>query len=145
MRNPTHHDLDTLARTLYGEAESDNCIDAIAIAWVILNRARLPNWPDSITGVCLQSWAFSCWNIGDPNRSRILAARGEWFKHCQRIAADVVNGAIPDPTVRSTHYYATFIKEPKWARGHTPVYGVKHRRGDEHRFFNDIDTPAPKP
>ncbi len=143
MRIATPGDIDTLTRTLYGEAEAHNVRDAEAIAWVILNRVALPNWPDTILEVCLQPAQFSCWNTFDPNRKRIEGGHGAWFEECHRIAQDVLSGAIPDPTSRATHYYATFVREPRWARGHTPVYSVKHKSGDSHLFFSDIDTPPP--
>ena len=50
-----------------GEAEAKDIDDAQAIAHVIVNRMRLPNWPDSAAEVCLQPWQFSCWNKNDPN------------------------------------------------------------------------------
>lgn len=138
-------DLDILARTLYGEAERDDGADAIAIAWVVMNRVALPNWPDTVAAVCLQPWQFSCWNQNDPNRARIMAASDAdpWLQTCRRIAGDVMKRAILDPTKRSTHYYATWMKTPpSWAKGHVPVHETPAGRYN-HVFFNDIDTPPP--
>lgn len=142
----TEQDIDTLARTLFGESESNNERDAVAIASVIMNRVSLPNWPDTIEEVCLQSWQFSCWNENDPNRERILNAdnRSSWFRRCQAIAEKAAAGKLKDPTIRSTHYYATYVAIPRWAKGKTAVYEVKHRTGKAHLFFNDIDTKAPQ-
>lgn len=141
----TVNDLDTLARTLFGEAESRNEKDAVAIACVIMNRVALPNWPDTVAEVCLQPWQFSCWNQNDPNRTRILNAKGPWFERCREIASWAIKGFPEDPTNRATHYYATYVKKPKWARGKTPVYEVEHTStGHAHLFFNDIDTPPPQ-
>jgi hypothetical protein len=137
--------LDVMTRTLYGEAESWNKEDAIAIANVIMNRVRLPHWPDNPKAVCLQPWQFSCWNIGDANRARIVNAGANdlWFAQCQHFARTALNGTLPDPTQRSTHYYATYVKAPHWAKGKQPVYQVAHKKGSTHLFFNDIDTPPP--
>jgi hypothetical protein len=143
MQRITERDIDTLARTLYGEAEANNAADAKAIAWVVVNRARHARWPDSVAEVCLQPFQFSCWNANDPNRARILAARSSWFQRCREIALGVLNGEIADPTSVSTHYYATFVKQPKWAKGKKPVYRVTHAKNHEHLFFNDIDTKPP--
>lgn len=138
------HDLDIMARTLYGEAESGNESDARAIAHVILNRCDYPNWPDSPAEVCLQPWQFSCWNANDPGRARIAKASGAWFETCKEIAKLALDNRSNDPTHRSTHYYATYVKMPKWAKGKTPVYEVRHRNGKAHVFFNNIDTKPPK-
>lgn len=138
-------DADIFARTLYGEAEAGNKADAIAIARVILNRMALPNWPSTASGVCLQPWQFSCWNANDPNRQRILNAKGAWWEECQHIAKNALSGKLPpDQTSRSTHYYANWVKMPKWAKGKEPVLIVPHESGNAHLFFNNIDTPPPK-
>lgn len=140
-----YNDVDILARTLYGEAESDNHQDAKAIAAVVMNRVHYHQWPDSAAAVCLQPWQFSCWNHNDPNRERILKAKGKWFSECQKIAEQAVLGKLPDTTNVSTHYFQTkLVQKPKWAKGHTPVYVIEHKFGGGHAFFNDIDTPPPK-
>lgn len=141
----TMNDLDVFARTLFGEAEAKNEEDAVAIACVIINRVNLPNWPDTISEVCLQPWQFSCWNQNDPNRNRILNAKGQWFDRCREIASWAMKGFPEDPTNRSTHYYATYVAKPKWAKHKTPVHAVPHEStGHSHLFFNNIDTPPPQ-
>lgn len=137
------HVLDILSRTLYGEAEANNEDDAKAIACVILNRAAASQWPNDVVEVCLQPWQFSCWNANDPGRERVAKANGTWFERCKYIAREALSGHLHDVTNGSTHYYATYIKAPKWAKAKTPTYTVQHRRGSKHLFFNNIDTPAP--
>jgi len=139
-------DLNALWRTIYGEAEAGDFEDAIAIGHVILNRVRLPNWPGSIRGVCYQPWQFSCWNNDNPRLkelNEVKPSASGWAAYCYDLAHQLIAGTGPaDPTMRATHYYATYIGAPKWAKGHTPVYrtaGGKYT----HLFFNDIDTPPP--
>lgn len=134
---------DVLARTLYGESEANNEADAVAIGHVILNRVRYTKWPDTIPEVCLQPLQFSCWNDHDPGRKRILNANGPWWNRCQSIAQRLIDGAGIDPTFGATHYYATYIKTPKWARNKRPCHKVTHRTGHGHVFFNNIDTQPP--
>lgn len=147
------NDKDTLARTLYGEAEPKDEADAIAIAWVVRNRAEHKLWPDTIAEVCLQHskggvYQFSCWSPkhGNPEKLEKVTAADKWFARCLEIAGQVIAGKIEDPTNRSTHYYADYIAAPKWARGKTPVYQTPWGKYN-HLFFNDIDTapPPPKP
>jgi hypothetical protein len=137
-------DVDVLARTLYGEAEAWDREDAEAIAAVVMNRVRWANWPNTAAAVCQQAWQFSCWNPGDPNRSRILAVNaGEaWFEECRAIAQRAVNGDLADITGGATHYIADYIKAPRWAKGHQPCF-VSGAGRYKHLFFNDIDTPPP--
>jgi|TARA_R110000850_G_scaffold39236_1_gene102001 hypothetical protein len=140
------NDLETLARTIYGEAETNDREDAVAIANVILNRTDLPNWPDTVAAVCMQSWQFSCWNADNPRRQHLLevkVADSPQYSMCVDVATEVMNGTDDDPTSRSTHYYATYIKAPRWAKGKVPVYETPSGRYN-HLFFNDIDTPPPE-
>ncbi len=137
-------DIDILARTLYGEAESGNREDAQAIAAVIVNRSRSGKWPSDISEVCLQPWQFSCWNSNDPNRQRILKAKGKWFEACKAIAKLACSGKLGSSAYGATHYYATFIPAPRWAKGRKPCHEVKHRNGNKHVFFNNVDRPVPK-
>ena len=66
-------DLSVMARTVYGEGRGDSHEGRLAIAHVILNRARAGGWWGSaISEVCLKRWQFSCWNAGDPNRPRLF-------------------------------------------------------------------------
>jgi spore germination cell wall hydrolase CwlJ-like protein len=131
-------DVDTMARTLWGEARGEDYEGRVAVAWVIKNRAlKSPayNWPSSVKGVCLQKWQFSCWNPTDPNRAKMvnLTEIDSMFKECLRIAASVLNGDIDDPTKESDHYHASSISAPTWAQGKKPTTTIGN-----HRFFNLI-------
>lgn len=112
--------IDTLARTLYGEAKPHDIQDATAIACVVMNRVALPNWPDDVESVCIQPYQFSCWNTSDPNRARIFKANGAWFDKCVQIAMKAVDHQLVDPTNASTHYHTPAVK-PAWSRGKKPV------------------------
>lgn len=137
---PREENIDTLGRTLLGEAKARDVDDAIAIACVVMNRVTLRNWPNDVEEVCLQPFQFSCWNSNDPNRARIMkakATKGTWFAKCIEIATAAVDGKLPDTTKRSTHYHTPAVK-PAWSKKKTPAYVT-----NGHRFFNDIDTPPP--
>ncbi len=131
--------IDTLARTLYGEAKANDVADAEAIACVIMNRVGYRNWPSSPAAVCKQAWQFSCWNQNDPNLSRIMSASGKWFDKCCAIANLAVEGRLVDPTETATHYLTPAVRSKTfWAKGKAHCYETAG-----HVFFNDIDTPAP--
>lgn len=139
-------DLNALWRTIYGEAEPHDYDDALAIGHVILNRVAWRNWPATIRGVCYQRWQFSCWNADNPrldHLNEVTTDHSVWTRHCYRLARALIDGtAAPDPTNGATHYYATYIRAPAWAKGKKPVYSTPAGRFT-HLFFNDIDTPAP--
>ena len=125
--------VDTLARTLWGEARGEGGSGMQAVANVILNRAGAPRWwGRDIVSVCRAPWQFSCWNVNDPNlpmMKRVTTA-DHWFRVALDIADRAVLGNLPDLTSRADHYYATWIPPPHWARGRLPV--ATHGR---HLFF----------
>lgn len=125
IRNATTTDIDTLARTLYGEARGEGMLGAIAVAWVVLNRVRVPAWwsrnvvgtlDGSIAAVCWKPYQFSCWLEDDPNYSAIR--RADWgeraFRDCLAATALVVAGLADDPTSGADHYHHVGIA-PTWA------------------------------
>ncbi|MBX3455811.1 cell wall hydrolase, partial [Ferrovibrio sp.] len=116
-------DLDVLARTLFGEARGEPREGRIAVAWVVRTRARLamaysqrnkgrphPLFGDGrIASACQARWQFSCWNVNDPNRSKLLTAGPHIpaFRDCQAAALAVLDGMEADPTSNATHYHTT--------------------------------------
>lgn len=78
---PTAQEIDVLARTIWGEARGEALLGQIAVAWIVLNRARAdiradgkPDWwGEGIVGVACTPWQFSCWNANDPNLPKLRA------------------------------------------------------------------------
>lgn len=145
-------DIDTLARTLYGEARGEDRQSKIAIACVVLNRVRKRKqcgWRNidgkkvpTIAATCLKPWQFSCWNEKDPNRKIIIAAtpKDKIFAECLEIAKQAVYLLESDRTdwdtvCGATHYYnPKACSKPRWAEGKTPCAVV-----GKHLFFNNVD------
>lgn len=122
--------IDTLARTLYGEARGENVKGIEAVACVVLNRVKVADehggkfwWGSDVQSVCRKPWQFSCWNENDPNRLKIMRVTQDdpCFAMCLRIARRAVNGLLRDFTEGSTHYHTLSI-EPKWAVGQVPLF-----------------------
>lgn len=138
------HDIDILARTLWGEARGEGFDGRVAVAWVIVNRVKAGRFGDTISEVCLRPKQFSCWNEGDPNREKMLKLTPDdaVFAECIGIAGLVYaafkgrGGALPsvlkDATLNSTHYCVSSL-EPYWARGHVPVCNIGN-----HKFYNSV-------
>jgi N-acetylmuramoyl-L-alanine amidase len=138
-------DIDIMARTVYGEIRNGLWPDMVGVAWVIRNRAEIdlkgdnkPDWwGETIRGVCLKPWQFSCWNADDPNLPRLKSVNTMSipFRNCLAVCAAVLGGLEADPTMRSTHYYNPLVvDEPKWAKGKKPVVRI-----GAHSFFNDVE------
>ena len=123
-----NRDTDILARTIYGEARGESISGQEAIASVILNRVAFAKrrgrywWGNTIAGVCLAPWQFSCWNENDPNRKIIERADDAdiGFCICKRIALRAASGLLEDRTSGATHYHTRSLR-PKWSVGKSAV------------------------
>jgi len=110
-------DLYLLAKCIYAEARGEPYVGQVAVGAVILNRVRSASFPNTISGVIYQPWAFTAVNDGqinlEPNSTAYQAAR------------DALNGW--DPTYGSIYYYnpATATSAWIWSREITVVIG-KH-------------------
>ena len=132
----TEQDIDTLARTIWGEARGESLKGKIAVAHVVLNRVNAKSWwGRTIHAVCRKKWQFSAWNEGDPNRSLMgrVSAGDERFRDCLYSAVGAIQGHLKDPTKGSCHYHTKSVA-PRWSRGKRPAVTI-----GAHRFYNDIE------
>jgi hypothetical protein len=125
--------IDTMARTVWGEARGEGVAGMQAVASVILNRAAHPGWRGSdVASCCTHPYQFSCWLPGDPNRAKLLAVTADdpQFFQALAIATDALAGMLPDVTGGADSYYATGTPEPIWAVGLTPCAVI-----GRHQFY----------
>ena len=107
-----------LARAVYFESRSESDLGQLAVAKVILNRVKSPNFPNSICGVVYQGsgarnscqFSFACDGLADD-----VNQPGAW-SHAKTIAQRAIAG---DPAIAmmgsATNYHADYVK-PKWAK-----------------------------
>lgn len=97
-------DIYLLAKCVHAEARGEPYVGQVAVAAVILNRVKDPNFPNTISGVIYQPWAFTAVNDGqinlEPNESAYNAA------------TDAMNGW--DPTYGCIYYYNPQTATSKW-------------------------------
>ncbi|MGI6571775.1 MAG: spore cortex-lytic enzyme [Caldicoprobacterales bacterium] len=112
------NDVYLLAKAVHGEARGEPYIGKVAVAAVILNRVKHPDFPNTIAGVIYQPLAFTAVADGQinltPDEESIRAAR------------DALNGW--DPTYGAIYYYNPAKATSKWIWSR-PVHIVigKHR------------------
>ncbi len=106
-----------LAQAIYFEARSEPFEGWIAVADVVLNRARDPRFPASICGVVFQGeyrrhrcqFSFAC-----DGRSDVPYNRVQW-ERAQRLAAYKIANLSPQPMLTmANHYHADYVS-PKWS------------------------------
>lgn len=109
--------IDTVARTIWGEARGEGARGMQAVANVIMNRTARGGWYGLTPAeVCKKPYQFSCWNENDPNRAKLLAVTDsdKEFRQALSIARDAVNGDLIDITDGATEYHAKNIKPENW-------------------------------
>ncbi|MDR2091609.1 MAG: spore cortex-lytic enzyme [Clostridiales bacterium] len=97
-------DLDLLAKCVYAEARGEPYTGQVAVAAIILNRVKSPQFPNTIPGVIYQPWAFTAVHDGQinltPNQNAYNAAK------------DALNGW--DPTYGCIYYYNPRTATSQW-------------------------------
>ena len=100
----TSSDLSLLAKCVHAEARGEPYVGQVAVAAVILNRVKDAAFPNTISGVVYQPWAFTAVNDGqinlEPNSTAYQAAQ------------DALNGW--DPTYGCLYYYNPTTATSKW-------------------------------
>lgn len=107
-------DLYLLAKCVYAEARGESYTGQVAVAAVILNRVKSPSFPNTISGVIYQPWAFTAVQDGqiklEPNQTAYNAAK------------DALNGW--DPTYGCLYYYNPATATSKWIWSRKPVVTI---------------------
>lgn len=97
-------DRDLLARCVYAEARGEPYTGQVAVAAVVLNRVDSASFPNTVSGVIYQPYAFTCVNDGQINYSPDSTA--------YRAADDALKGW--DPTNGCLYYYNPATATSKW-------------------------------
>lgn len=112
--------IDTLARTAWGEARGEGAKGMQAVCNVVMNRVRRGGWYGTTPAeVCRKTNQFSCWNSNDPNFPKLLAVdeSNKQFRQAKQLATLAVQGVLQDITGSATNYLAlgSLSKVPSWA------------------------------
>ena len=107
-----------LARAVYFEARSESELGQLAVAKVILNRVKDPDYPKTICGVVYQGsgrrnscqFSFACDGLPDDVKSA-----SSWA-NAKRVAGKALAGTSKIAAVgTATNYHADYVR-PKWAK-----------------------------
>jgi hypothetical protein len=108
--------LECLTQAVYYEARNQSADGQRAVAQVVLNRTRHPNYPGSVCGVVFQGserrtgcqFSFTC----DGSMNATIEP-GAW-ERAERIAAAALSGSVYRPVGLALNYHTTAIL-PYWA------------------------------
>ncbi|MFI3229321.1 MAG: spore cortex-lytic enzyme [Bacillota bacterium] len=97
-------DVYLLARLVYGEARGESYLGQVAVAAVVLNRVSSSSFPNTLSGVIYQPWAFTVVNDGQINLTPDDTAI--------KAATDALAGW--DPTGGCLYYYNPATATSAW-------------------------------
>jgi spore germination cell wall hydrolase CwlJ-like protein len=123
-----------LARAVYFEARSESELGQLAVAKVILNRVKDPEYPNTICGVVYQGsgrrnscqFSFACDGLPDDVRSASAWANSKRIAQ-KALAGDAKVSAIGT----ATNYHADYVR-PKWAKSMKRLIKI-----GRHVFYED--------
>ncbi len=119
-------DVLLLAQVLYGEARGESDDFKRDVAYSVLNRTGKNKWwGNTFREVILKPDQYTCFNTDDANYDDVQNPVGEAWEDCKAVARDVLLNPAADTTNGATHFYTTWIDEPHWAHGETPVKVVQ--------------------
>jgi len=117
-----------LARAVYFESRSESDLGQLAVAKVVLNRVKSPDFPKTICGVVYQGsgsrnscqFSFACDGLPDDVKSPTAWA------HAKAIAQRAINN---DPAVgmlgTAVNYHADYVK-PRWSHAMRRLIRIGH-------------------
>ncbi len=108
-------DIALLARLIYGEARGESYQGQVAVGAVVLNRVKSSSFPNTISGVIYQKYAFTAVADGQINLTPNDTAR--------KAAIAAMNGW--DPSYGALYYYNPVTATSQWifSRQTTVVIG----------------------
>lgn len=117
---PMESDLVCLARTIYFEVRGRSRRELDAVAHVVLNRVRHPQFPDTVCGVVREGGQtppcqFSWWCDGRSDEAR---NRREYAR-AVKVAREALAGETEDPTRGANMFHNRSVR-PRWARSAAP-------------------------
>ena len=111
-------DLYLLARVISAEARGEPYEGQVAVGAVVLNRIKHPSFPNSLSEVIYQPWAFTCINDGQFDQPVAESA--------YRAAQDALNGW--DPSYGAIYYFNPNTATSGWIWSRPLIVEIgKHR------------------
>ena len=102
--NYSDADINLLARLIYGEARGESYVGQVAVGAVVMNRIKSSSFPNTMSGVIYQRYAFTAVDDGQINLTPNETAK--------RAAKDAINGW--DPSYGAIYYYNPATATSQW-------------------------------
>ncbi|MBO4573340.1 MAG: spore cortex-lytic enzyme [Clostridia bacterium] len=110
----TSSDVELLARLIYGEARGESYTGQVAVGAVVLNRVKSASFPNTVSAVIYQPYAFTAVSDGQINLTPNSS--------CREAAKAAMNGW--DPTYGAIYYYNPSTATSKWIFSRTTTVTI---------------------
>ena len=110
----SNSDINLLARLIYGEARGESYVGQVAVGAVVMNRIKSASFPNTMSGVIYQSYAFTAVADGQINLTPNETAK--------KAAQDAMNGW--DPTYGAIYYYNPKTATSQWIFSRTTTVTI---------------------
>lgn len=97
-------DINLLAHLIYGEARGESYVGQVAVGAVVMNRIKSASFPNTMSGVIYQRYAFTAVDDGQINLTPNETAK--------KAALDAINGW--DPSYGALYYYNPATATSSW-------------------------------
>ena len=112
--------LNCLAHVVYHEARGESEIGQEAVAYVVVNRSKDPQFPKDFCSVAYQPHQFTNIKLTKPNQT------SEAWKNSLKVALTVMFESKDDPTQGAKYFYAQNVVKPRWAAGKQKIVIGNH-------------------
>jgi len=124
LAQPNSPSVQCLALAMYWEARGEGRLGMEAVAFVVLNRVRNPNFPNSVCAVVFQGGEsppcqFSWWCDGKSDRPRDAI---QW-RQATRSAENLLSRRKIDPTRGALYFHSTAVRSA-WHRRQRPTVRI---------------------
>ena len=136
------NELFLLTATVAMEAESESYKGKLAVAYVIVNRARpMSGVPfKSISDVVLDPYDFSAWNTKGGRQLALDTIPSRVWQDSEKAAASAYYGIEKDPTGGATHYLNVHLTR-RLRGGTLPTWLLAMKRTTKiglHTFYKEV-------
>ena len=122
-----------MATNIYHEAKNQPMVGQIAVAQVVMNRAKDSRYPDNVCDVVKQGLTYKNGKVVlgkcqfswycDGKKDDVDKKSEKWRNSLRYASMVITNRITLDVTEGATHYHATYVR-PAWARTKTKTVRI---------------------
>ena len=137
--------IDTIVRTIAGEAAGESQEGRLAVANVVINRLLDDKHPDNVFSITKKKNSegfapFSAFNSLDKQGNNLvnISENSKLYKEIEALVTARLSGQLQDNTGGATYYYNPSVVKPSWADQMIAEHATGGKRIGKHFFVGAI-------